>query len=199
MRWPLAPFGKLDISFDVSGLKSFLESCDMWGEFPQRCLGDSPHRHVEDIWVRYKDPAEHIESGDWSGMADEHEAVWLKDIAEIKDISSRLMEFLGGSELGGVLLTKLPAGKQVYPHTDKGWHAEHYDKYYVPIKNESGAKFCFDYGDIDPTEGEVYAFRNDVNHWVDNDSESDRIAMVICIRQDKLDRGGACLGQQQQQ
>lgn len=190
---------KLKISFDVQELKEFLVNCNLFGEYTQRSDGEgSPHKDMTDIWVRYKDPKPHIESGDWSKFADCHDSVWLKNIPFIKDLCSALMGFLDGERLGGVLITKLPPGGKILPHVDSGWHAEEYDKYYVPIKNHSGAVFFFDNCSIDPEEGEVYAFRNDKMHWVENNSEEDRIAMIVCIKQNKLSKEGLCLGVQQQ-
>lgn len=193
------PINKLNIQFDVEILKNLLDDSDLFGEYNYRAAGDSPHKEMTDIWVRYKDPSECIESGDFSSMGEEHESVWLKDIPEIKEISSSLMKFLDGDRLGGVLVTKLPIGGKITPHIDSGWHAEYYDKYFIPIKNNSGAKFCFNDVEINPRKGEVYAFRNDVIHWVNNDSDSDRIAMIICIKQSKLSKEGLCLGDMQQQ
>ena len=153
-------FTKLDIDFDVSDLASFLESTDLWGEIPQRCFEGSPHSQVTDIWARYKDPASCIESGDWSTMGDEHESVWLKEIPSVRRIAGSLMGFLDGEQLGGVLITKLQPGGSIDSHIDAGWHAEYYDKYYIPIKNAKGAYFAFE-GDnrIEPEAGDVYAFR----------------------------------------
>lgn len=188
-------FNKMGISFDVSALKDWLESCDLWGEHGQRCGKGSPHEQVTDIWARFKDPKECIESGDWSGFVDEHESEWLRDIPYVRGICSALMGYTGGVRLGGVLITKLPPGGKVLPHTDDGWHASYYDKYFLSIKNLPGAKFCFEGGSIDPSEGEVHAFRNDKLHWVDNNSDESRIAMIICIKQTKFSKEGLCLGQ----
>ena len=194
----MKPVNKLKISFDVQEIKEYLEGCKLFGEYTQRSDGEgSPHKDMTDIWVRYKDPKPHIESGEWSGFMDCHESVWLKDIPAIKDLCSGLMGFLDGEALGGVLITKLPPNGQILPHVDQGWHAAEYDKYYVPLKNEKGAQFHFDDCYIDPKEGEVYAFRNDKNHWVENNSTEDRIAMVVCIKQNKLSKEGLCLGEQQ--
>jgi len=196
----MLPFNKLDIKFDVSKTLEFLEYCDLWDEYPQRRTApQSPHREMVDIWVRYKDPEDCIKTGDWSAFTKEHESEWLKDVPGVKEMCDKLMLFLDGDRLGGVLITKLPPGGKIEPHTDAGWHASYYDKYYVPIKNEKGAKFCFEYGEIEPEEGEVYAFRNDKIHWVENNSSKDRIAMIICINQNKLSKEGVCLGQQRQQ
>lgn len=195
----MLPFSKLNINFDVSELYSFLQACDLWDEYPQRRTAyNSPHSEMTDIWVRYKNPEQCLKTGDWSAFTEKHESDWLKDISTIKDMCYKLMSFLDGEQLGGVLITKLPAGGKIAPHTDGGWHASYYDKYFVPIKNEKGAKFCFEDGEIEPEAGEVYAFRNDKLHWVENNSSEDRIAMIICIKQNKLSKEGVCLGRRQQ-
>lgn len=193
----MKPINKLNIKFEVSYLKSWLESCDLFGEYNQRAMGESPHKEMSDIWARYKNPKECIKTGDWSSFGLEHESEWLKDIPVVKEISDQLMTFLDGERLGGVLITKLPPNGKILPHVDSGWHAEYYDKYYIPIKNGKGATFLFDNATIQPKEGEVYAFRNDVTHWVENNSNEDRIAMIICIKQSNLSKEGLCLGEQQ--
>lgn len=191
----MLPYNKLDIHFDVDYLKSYLSTCGLWDKYDLRRQKGSPHVEMVDIWVRFNDPRPHIESGDLAKIVDEHESVWLEYIPEVKGMCAQLMTFLDGERLGGVLITKLPAGGKIYPHVDAGWHAEYYDKYFVPIQNETGAKFCFDDGEINPNEGDVYAFRNDKSHWVENNSKIDRIAMIICIKQRKISKEGLCLGE----
>lgn len=191
----MLPFNKLNISFDVEYLKGYLESCGLWDRYNMRRLTGSPHVEMVDIWARFNNPEPFIKSGDWSKFVDEHESEWLFKIPEVEEICQQLMQYLDGERLGGVLITKLPPNGKIYPHVDNGWHAEYYDKYFVSIKNGKGAKFCFDDGEIEPNEGDVYAFRNDKNHWVENKSNQDRIAMIICIKQSKLSKEGLCLGE----
>lgn len=190
-------FNKLPLEFDVTELKGFLEACDLWDKYPQRREAKgSPHSEMVDIWARFKDPRECIESGDWTSFVNEHESEWLEDIPSVKGIASEIMSYLDGEQLGGILITKLPPSGRIKPHVDSGWHAEYYDKYFIPIKNHDGAKFCFESGEIEPVEGECYAFRNDRLHWVENESNEDRIAMIICIKQNKYSKEGVCLGEQ---
>ena len=192
----MKPFNKLNINFDVSVLKEFLVDCDLWDKYPQRRTAEnSPHSEMTDIWVRYKNPKECIETGDWSAFTRQHESEWLEDIPSVKEMALKIMSYTEGEKLGGILITKLPAGGRIKPHTDSGWHADYYDKYFISIKNKNGARFHFDGCHIEPEEGEVYAFRNDKNHWVENDSSEDRVAMIICIKQNKFSREGLCLGQ----
>lgn len=195
----MQPINPLPYTYDVGQLAQELLTSPLWGQHPQRGLGsESPHREMQDIWVRYNNPTPYEQSGDWSTFNDQHDAIWLQDFSPIKKISYDLLAKLEGGRLGGVLLTKLPPGGKIYPHTDAGWHASYYDKYWVPILNKDGAKFCFEDVEVSPQEGEVYAFRNDVTHWVENNSNQDKISLIICIQQTRLSREGLCLGDTQQ-
>lgn len=172
--------------FNVSPLREVLvTNPEFFGLYDHRGTAyDSPHTKMRDIWVRYKDVQPHLESGDMRGFCDEHEPIWYPIammIPEVFPIVMELMERVQAKRLGGVLITKIPPGGGIDPHVDQGWHAAHYDKYYVPILNKPGATFNFPDGAIAPNDGEVYWFRNDVPHWVINDSDSDRIAMIVCI------------------
>jgi hypothetical protein len=170
----------IDIS---SVLVELADNSGMFGEFNARKNAPgSPHSEMDDIWLRYGDISAMVETGDYTGIADEHDSIWLKDLPESKKLCMKVMAMVAGERLGGVLITRLPAGGEIKAHTDSGWHAEYYGKYYVPIKNEKGSVFGFIDGVIDPLIGEVWKFDNSVPHWVCNNSNSDRIAMIICIR-----------------
>lgn len=188
----MLPINKLPLSFDVQALKKWLEKCNLWDEWPQRRLGNSPHKDMVDIWVRYNDPKKFKDIANLASFSEKHESVWLKNIPEVKEICGAIMGFTSGQKLGGVLITKLPPGKNISAHIDTGWHAKHYDKYFVAIKNEPGASFDFEKVSVDPKEGDVYAFRNDVMHSVSNNSNVDRIAMIVCIKQSSLSKEGIC-------
>lgn len=92
------------------------------------------------------------------------------------------MRLVGGKELGGVLITKIPAGKQVYPHVDGGWHAEHYEKFAILVQGNPEQEFCFESSALRCREGDSFTFDNHFPHWVTNDSPEDRITLIICIR-----------------
>lgn len=180
-------FRKLDLTVDVNSLQHELKQKPyLFDQYTQRREApNSPHKEMTDIWVRYKDVKPHLESGDFSTFADEHDSIWYPayyELPEIKKIVFDVMAMVDGERLGGILITKLPPGGRIQPHTDAGWHAGYYDKYYVPIENYKGAIFGFTSGNIDPELGDVYWFDNSNLHWVHNDTKHDRIAMIICIR-----------------
>lgn len=183
----LHSFEKVDIQVDVTALKdNLVANPELFGNIVARMTPEnSPHRESSDIWVRYNNIDTYSEADDMEHLHEPHNSVWydvLNDIPEVLDTIREVFDKVQGETLGGVFITKLPPGKEIYPHIDGGWHAGYYEKYYVPIQNKKGATFNFEDGIIDPEIGEVYHFRNDVMHWVKNDTDADRIAMIVCIK-----------------
>ena len=84
--------------------------------------------------------------------------------------------------LGGVLITRIPPGMGIDPHTDHGWHVEYYDKFYLSLKSAPGATFHRADEVINPKPGDLYHFDNRLEHSVRNDSNQDRITLITCIR-----------------
>lgn len=173
-----------NIKLDVEELRVYLnENPDVFDIIPdRRTAPGTPHSEMVDIWCRYCVPG-----GDRAG---EHESVWYPvagELPRVQTLVSELMNIVNGQRLGAVLITKLPPGGRVHMHTDRTtWHANHYEKFLVPIQNLPGANFLFSFDDetnmvVSPGDGEVWWFDNDEKHGVLNDSSEDRIAMIVCI------------------
>lgn len=177
-------FSRVSSALDVSSAITEIQcNSHLFGELNARKGEiDSPHYEMDDIWVRYGDVSALVESGDYSSIADEHDSIWLKDMPAVRRVCFDIMAMVDGERLGGVLITRLQPGGEIKPHTDSGWHASYYRKYYVPIKNEIGSVFGFECGAIKAVAGEVWEFDNSVPHWVNNYSDSERIAMIVCIK-----------------
>lgn len=180
-------YARVATDLDVLPLqRAILRQPKLFGKYPQRGnFEGSPHCAMKDIWVRYNDIEPYLERGNLDGFADEHDSVWYPAayaIPQVRKVVFDLMRIVEGERLGGILITKLPPGGKIEKHVDGGWHASYYDKYFVPILNEEGATFSFEDGVIHPKVGEAYWFNNAVPHWVDNNTDSDRIAMIVCIR-----------------
>ena len=166
--------------------KELLENYDKFDRYDyRRTFANSPHAQMQDIWARYNDVTPFEAKGSLEGFNEEHDSVWypvVESIPAIKKVVFDLMRIVDGERLGGVLITKLPANGHIARHTDSGWHAQYYDKFYVPILNAKGSVFGFDDGVIDPELGQAWWFDNSNPHWVDNDSDTDRLSMIVCIR-----------------
>ena len=171
----------LPYSFDVISLQRELDDQpDSWNAHPWRTQHPkSPHREVSDIWVRYN-ALENL----GPHFNDEHEAIWYP-IAEKIPSAKRIAETLADLKqktLAGVLITKIPPGRQVYPHVDRGWHAENTDKFGVLVRGNRLQHFCFEDAAHGCDEGECFWFYNQAPHWVLNDTSEDRITLIVCLR-----------------
>lgn len=148
----------------------------------------SPHHGLDDIWVRYN-PLENYDPE--KGLAEfnsEHNAKWypaFQSLPSVRPLVFDLMRLVEGEALGFVLITRIPAGATCKPHVDRGWHAEHYDKYAIQLESAPGQSFNFEGESLDAQPGDVYWFNNLEQHWVLNPTEHDRMTMIVCIRSNR--------------
>lgn len=164
---------------------------ELWDAHRERKESDgSPHSRMSDIWVRYNDMARYKDRESFNA---EHVPVWYPAwhaLPEMRPIIFGLMAAVEGEMLGGVLITRIPPGGGIAPHVDCGWHVEYYDKFYVSLRSEQGAKFFCDHDGIsealNPKAGDIWRFDNRKNHWVENSSGADRVTLIACIRTDKF-------------
>lgn len=160
---------------------------ELWNIDPERLSSAGPHRETDDIWIRYRDKTPHKVSGDWSGFADIHIPVWypaIELLPQAGKLSMDLMSTVRGEMLGGVLIYRVPAGKQIYIHTDTGWHPEYFEKYNLALQSQDGCSFYYpETGEsMEAKTGDLHWFRNTVPHGVKNDSDQDQIILTFCIK-----------------
>lgn len=178
---------KLSSGFDVKPLMDQLAAHpEIWNRHKVRTEGyKTPHKAISDVWVRYN--AWENFTGDIAAFNAEHQSSWypvIHDIPAAWSLARRVMRRVGGTRLGGVLITRIPPGGEVSPHIDLGWHAGYYDKFAVQIAGNDQQAFCFEDSELRPEPGDLYTFDNSRLHWVTNQSDSERITLIICIRRD---------------
>ena len=162
----------------IARLRWALLSTTRWDEFTERTADpSSPHHGLSDIWARFA-PRRTLAAGsqpcEWYPSAYE-----LDGLIEIVD---NLMVRLRGVELGGVLVTRIPAGAECRPHVDGGWHAARFEKFGVQVASAPGQRFCFDDAELETRPGDVFRFDNSRRHWVTNPTPHERVTMIVCIR-----------------
>lgn len=153
---------------------------ELWNQHTARTeSSDSPHHGLDDIWARFGDAARAQD-----GAA--HQARWYPaaELLGIRQMCHDLVHMVHGTELGGVLITRIPPGAKCRPHTDPGWHARYYEKFAVQIASAPGQRFCFEDQSLETRPGDVYWFDNQHLHWVDNDTPYERISMIVCIKRE---------------
>lgn len=159
---------------------ALLNNPQLWNTHTARTEDpSSPHHGLDDIWARYGDPAR-------ARDGNPHDSFWYPaaDALGIKKLCLHVMHYVEGVELGGVLLTRIPAGRECKPHVDPGWHARRYDKFAVQITSAPGQRFCFEGESLETKPGDLFWFDNQYTHWVTNDTPYERVTMIICIRKE---------------
>lgn len=171
---------------DVSNVLAELDANpELWNQFTLRTKPKgSPHADVDDLWLRYR-PWSEFNPKKPEAFHKEHRAQWYpsaQQLPALMPLIFGLMSVIGATELGGVLLTRIPPGKKVATHKDDGWHARTFRKFAVMLKSDEKQSFCFEGETMVTVSGEVFEFINQFEHWVLNDSERERVTMVVCLR-----------------
>lgn len=179
-----APIVRLPITFNVEPLRSVLAAHpELWNERTERTAPeDSPHHGLDDIWLRFAEPGTMREDGS-------HDSIWYPSSKVLEWAEPMVLDLaraVGATRIGGVLVTRIKAGKECRPHTDPGWHARYYQKFAVQIDADPASQaFHFVGHELATAPGDVFWFDNAFTHWVHNDGPFDRITMIVCVRTER--------------
>lgn len=158
---------------------------ELWDRDPERTrYPASAHRETSDIWLRFR-AREELTSPEAFG--EPHFAVFYpawRALPAAHPIVFGLMAAMSAVYLGGILITKLPRGRTVHPHNDRGsWHAEWLNtKVYVILQaNAQCVNWCEDERVV-MRPGEAWQFENLKEHGVLNEGTTDRLALIVTMR-----------------
>lgn len=149
---------------------------------------NSPHTQVNDILLRFIDIETVKGKTDPGYVLDQHESINYPaffQLPEARPIIYDLMRRVEGQRLGRVIITRLSPGKKIDPHIDSGDHAAYYDRYHCILQNQPGSLFRTGNETVCMKTGDVWWFDNSIEHEVINNSEQDRLTMIIDIRTSK--------------
>ena len=158
---------------------------ELWGANTFRTEGGyvNPHGKISDIIVRFNDWANW--QGDRMKFCEPHVPIWWPAFAKLDLIIPLVFDLarlIQAEHIGMVLVTKIPAHSRVEPHKDFGWNAAFHDQYAVQLKANSLQRFCYEGYSIATKPGDLFIFRNDITHWVENNSDEDRWTLIISLR-----------------
>lgn len=159
---------------------------DLWNTHTERTVHDY-FAGTSDIWLRFRDKRELREP---KHFGEPHFAVfypaWYR-LPAMQQLVYQIMTKTKALHLGGILITKIPAGGWIKPHHDRGgWHAEFYTtKIYVPLQsNDQCWNRCEEERQVMRT-GDAWYFNNLVEHEVRNEGDTDRITLIVCLKTEK--------------
>jgi hypothetical protein len=178
-------FQQVAANIDVVPLLSALyRQPELWNVHTPRTTGDTPHRAVDDIWCRFRPFAELAGPDTYAEPFIPAMYPAWHALPQLRPIVFGLMARLEAVQLGAVLITRVPPGKRVEPHTDQGrWHPEFFKtKAYVPLlTNDKVLNTCGEEGVV-MAAGSAWIFDNLKMHATINEGETDRITLIIAMR-----------------
>lgn len=182
----MSRFVQLASGADVVPVMLELNRADyLWDRNPERRLyPGTPHAAMTDISVRYMPEADVT----MESRRTEHRNVFWPawhTLPSLRPMVFALMARVQATELGSVLITKLPPGKAIEPHSDAGnWAPQFYNcKAHITLAGAALVR-CEDDATI-MRRGDIWTFDNLLTHSVECIGEDDRIACIVSMRCEK--------------
>ena len=131
------------------------------------------HHDVDDIILRYPRP-----------NVNQYNYPSFNVLSAALPIVMALMQAIHCEALGRVLISRLPPGGIIGLHDDTlpGGLPMYYSRYQVPLQSKLGMRFICDGEECNMEAGSIYWFNNTLLHEVRNESDIDRISMVVDAR-----------------
>jgi len=154
----------------------------LWDRNPERRLyPGTPHSAMTDITVRYMPEADVT----MEARRLEHRNMFWRAwylLPALRPVVLGLMTRVQAVELGSILITRLPPGKQIDPHSDAGnWAPEYYNcKCHWTVAGSAIVR-CEDEA-CEFTQGTVFTFDNLLMHSIENRGDCDRICCIVSMR-----------------
>ena len=155
---------------------------DLWDKDPERRLyPGTPHAAMTDITVRYM-PAPNVSM---ETRRREHRNVfwpaWYR-LPALRPMVFALMTRVQATELGSILITKLPPDGTIQPHSDAGnWAPEFYNcKAHITLAGSALVR-CEDDA-MTFTTGSIWTFDNLLTHSISNEGDRDRVVCIVSMR-----------------
>lgn len=144
----------------------------------------TPHREVDDILLRFSDPAK---CNTVSTVIGDGKPVWHPAAAKLpwRPIVLDLMRRVEAYQLDRLLITRLAPGGRIMPHADdQGEYVNDpsRERYHVVIQGLPGSLYTNGDETVTMRTGEVWLFDPLLVHSIQNNSEDDRIHMLVDLK-----------------
>ncbi len=112
---------------------------------------------------------------------DVHESRWTSGSHSLPLFQEFLKQVAAEEDgvLGRAKIVCLPAGRQVYPHSDRGEYYKVRSRYHFVLKSTHGSWLKAGDEDVRMQEGELWWFDNKAVHEARNDGQEDRIHLIF--------------------
>lgn len=152
-------------------------------DYPQGPFGE-----IDSIMLRFPPKSvkeTEAEVADHLSKFDQHECLWqpaADQLPEARALIMNLMAYVGGTRLGRVMINRIKPGGRIFPHADTPVHAEYWSRHHICLQASPGVVFRCEDEQVFMAPGETWYFDNALEHEVVNNSNTDRISMVVDVR-----------------
>ncbi len=165
---------------------------DLWKEDTYlRDYPQGPFGEIESIMLRFpekrvfeqEEEVEAYKRGEH--FYDQHESIDYPAYAilsEARQMIMGLMAYVQGERLGRVMINKIAPGGKIFPHADTPEHTNYYTRFHIVLQSAPGCFIRAENEQLEMRGGDVFWFNNKLEHEVINNSNVDRISMVIDIK-----------------
>ena len=112
---------------------------------------------------------------------DVHESRWTSGSYRLPLFQEFLKQVAAEEDgvLGRAKIVCLPAGRQVFPHSDRGEYYKVRNRYHFVLKSTHGSSLRAGDEEVRMQEGELWWFDNKQEHEARNDGQADRIHLIF--------------------
>ena len=112
---------------------------------------------------------------------DVHESRWTSGSYRLPLFQEFLKQVAAEEDgvLGRAKIVCLPAGRQVFPHSDRGEYYKVRNRYHFVLKSTHGSSLRAGDEEVRMQEGELWWFDNKAVHEARNDGQEDRIHLIF--------------------
>jgi len=147
----------------------------------------SPHLDISDIWLRYSSPNAVDDESNTTKVVNDVAPVWYPAMGKLwqaRPIVLDLMRRVEAYELGRLLITKLPPGGRILPHSDAqgAYTDQDGSRYHVVLQGLPGSLFRSGDETVNMQTGSVWWFDHTEEHEVINNSADDRIHLLVDLK-----------------
>jgi hypothetical protein len=168
---------------------------ELWDQINTRtAMPNSPHEEASDIVLRFHDLTGKVlfdtegPTAEGVEIYNSLENVWYypSELLPVKPYIYALMQDVCGERLGRAVITRLKPGAEVHWHMDQGAPVDYYQRFHIALQSAPGQDFIIEDGEatevFNAQTGDVFLLANHKNHCVINNSNVDRLTMIIDIQ-----------------
>lgn len=165
---------KMYSKLDVNHLKDKLNELD-WNEHTLRQIVFKAHQHTQTLEIMWD-----IDSLKTNKIGKIHPNYYKLNIESfLEEIKPIYESNCGNGYFIRVLLVKLKANSNITPHIDTGASLENCNRTHIAIVTNPKVTFTIDGETKHLKEGEIWEIDNTKEHSVDNNSNEDRVHLLV--------------------